>query len=224
MEIHKPKAAHSLGEFAREMAAVILGILIALALEQSVEAYHWGQRVEEGRKDLASEIRDQSRFYAYRVAVHPCVVRRLAELDAVLADLDAGRKVAPVAHFDRPRGFLNYANVWQALGAAGVLAHFNSKELVSYSQMYAAGGEISDWTTQQGQDWAAIQLLEGDPNRLTPSARSTAQVAINHARTLEDVWARNSQDQLARARDFGVAAPPPRDVSHDPECVPLTRG
>jgi hypothetical protein len=224
MDIHKPKAAHSLGEFAREMAAVILGILIALALEQSVEAYHWSQRVKEGRKDLASEIRDQSRFNAYRVAVHPCVVRRLAELDAVLADLNAGRKVASVPNFVRPKGFLNYANVWQALGAAGVLTHFDSKELVSYSRMYAAGGEVSEWTTQQGQDWAAIQLLVGNPNNLTPFARSMAQVAINHARTLEDVWAKNSQDQLARARDIGVAAPTAPDLSHAPECLPLTRG
>ena len=40
--------------------------------------------------------------------------------------------------FSRPRGFLNYANVWQALGAAGVLAHFNSEELVA-----TAGGRTS---------------------------------------------------------------------------------
>jgi len=41
VEIHKPKLAHSLAEFAREMGAVILGILIAPALEQAVDERVW---------------------------------------------------------------------------------------------------------------------------------------------------------------------------------------
>ena len=35
MDIHKPHAPHSWGEFAREIATIVTGILIALALEQA---------------------------------------------------------------------------------------------------------------------------------------------------------------------------------------------
>ena len=35
MDIHKPHAPHSLGELAREIATIVTGILIALALEQA---------------------------------------------------------------------------------------------------------------------------------------------------------------------------------------------
>jgi hypothetical protein len=38
MEIHKPKAAHNVREFLIEIGTIVCGILIALGLEQAVEA------------------------------------------------------------------------------------------------------------------------------------------------------------------------------------------
>ena len=49
MEVHKPKAAHSWREFAIEIGTIICGILIALTLEQLVEALHWRSEVDETR-------------------------------------------------------------------------------------------------------------------------------------------------------------------------------
>jgi hypothetical protein len=42
VDIHKPKAAHNGREFAIEIATIICGIVIALGLEQLVEALHRG--------------------------------------------------------------------------------------------------------------------------------------------------------------------------------------
>jgi hypothetical protein len=49
MEIHRPKAAHSIGEFLVEIATIICGILIALGLEQAIETLHWRHEVEVER-------------------------------------------------------------------------------------------------------------------------------------------------------------------------------
>ena len=40
MHIHKPKATHGLREFLSEISVIVVGVLIALALEQGVEWLH----------------------------------------------------------------------------------------------------------------------------------------------------------------------------------------
>ena len=138
---------------------MILGILIALGLEQGVEAYHWNQRVRDAHRALAAEIQDQANTYALRAAMTPCVERRLAGIEAILADLDHGRRVAPVADFARPLGSSNHQDIWQALEAAGVLAHFDPEELIAYSKLYEVSSQVDFWSTMGGQDWSAIKLV-----------------------------------------------------------------
>ena len=45
MDIHRPKAAHSIREFLIEIGTIICGILIALGLEQGIEWLHWNHTV-----------------------------------------------------------------------------------------------------------------------------------------------------------------------------------
>ena len=225
MDIHKPKAAHSWREFAIEIGTIITGILIALALEQAVEAYHWRAEVREAHRALAGEVAGQARSYVYRIAVYPCVERRLAEIEAILSDVDHGQRVAPVADFGRPTGTGNLVDVWQALGASGVLSHFKPEELVAYSRMYSVSALFDSWSTMGGQDWSTIKLVVGDPNRLTPSDRSLVRVAINHTRALNNVWGAQARIQLDRAQKLGVPTPPaPADLAQRPECLPMPRG
>ena len=50
MEIHKPKAAHSIRQLITEIGTIICGILIALGLEQAVEVGHRQHEVQEARR------------------------------------------------------------------------------------------------------------------------------------------------------------------------------
>jgi len=68
MDIHKPKPVHSWREFLSEIAVIVCGILIALAGEQVVEAFHWRHEVEAQREALRSEARDNLSAAAYRKA------------------------------------------------------------------------------------------------------------------------------------------------------------
>jgi len=44
MEIHRPKAIHSLRELAKEIAIIVVGVLIALGADQAVETLRARQR------------------------------------------------------------------------------------------------------------------------------------------------------------------------------------
>ena len=224
MDTDKQKTPFRWRAFAREMAAVVLGILIALGLQQLVEARHTSQQVEEAHRALTQELQGMAANATRRIAVHPCVERRLQEVEAVLSDLDHGVRVGQVADFGRPIGANNSDGVWRALTSAGVLAHFRTDELVTYGKIYTIGEEIGSWSTMGGQDWSTIKLIVGDADRLTLSDRSMIRVAINHTRALEVVWTRTMPQQLGRARKLGVALSPLPDLSAAPECLPLKRG
>lgn len=44
MHIHKPKALRNVRDVLGEVGIIVVGIVIALALEQAVEWLHWHQR------------------------------------------------------------------------------------------------------------------------------------------------------------------------------------
>jgi len=56
MEIHKPKPIHNWREFLAELGTIVLGICIAISLEQFVEYLHWHHEVQIGRGALTEEI------------------------------------------------------------------------------------------------------------------------------------------------------------------------
>ncbi|HEY1529175.1 MAG TPA: hypothetical protein VGH51_23350, partial [Candidatus Angelobacter sp.] len=58
MEIHSPdKPIHSQKEFLFHMFTVVLGILIALAMEGGVEWFHHRALVREARENILAEVR-----------------------------------------------------------------------------------------------------------------------------------------------------------------------
>src|ERR1700744_6326691 len=95
MEIHKPKAAHSAREFAVELFTIVLGIVIAICLEQTVEYFHWRHEVDVARKALNEEIAANSSVFAFRVATAPCIDRQLNEAESLIRASAAGHWTPP---------------------------------------------------------------------------------------------------------------------------------
>ncbi len=222
MDIHKPKAAHSWREFAVEIATIITGILIALALEQAVEAHHWTKQVAEAERTLKSEIADQSRYYARRLGDAACVDARLDQIKGLVDRLQAGQRVGVVPHIDQPHGALISRSVWSGLAASGVLAHFPPERMLTYSAFYAQANDFRDWETEEGRAWHVLQTLEGQPQPLSSAERIPMRVALIETRTMNLLMRSNSELQLERAKSLG--APLPEALSGSRECAPLKLG
>jgi len=81
MEIHKPRPWHGLREFLKEVGIIVLGVLIALALEQAAEWAHWRQKTADLRGAMISELARDDAPQAYtRLATRRCLDQRLDEL------------------------------------------------------------------------------------------------------------------------------------------------
>src|ERR1700689_2740093 len=88
--MHKPKPIHSVREFLGEVGIVVLGIVIALAAEQSVDFLHWRESVAIAEAAMTKELESDDLPQAYaRVAMHPCLVQQLQRIEAAVdANLD----------------------------------------------------------------------------------------------------------------------------------------
>jgi hypothetical protein len=222
LESHRSKA-EGLKEFARELLTVVAGIIIAIGLGQVVDAFHWQESVVEARDSLRQELNANDAFYAYRVAVSPCVGQRLAELNGIVEDAAAGRRVAPVGDLTLHLGDLMADDVWQSERAAQTLVHLPKKEFERFSRTYSQQIDIRAWLNQEIDAWAGLRVLEGDPNRLSPSDLALVRNQIQIARSLNFLVALNSDVELKANAALGVPKIEADQAAVRKTCAPLKR-
>jgi hypothetical protein len=217
------KLAHRAWESARELLIVVAGVVIAIALGQVVDAAHWRDSVLEARESLRHELHDNSGFYEFRIAANDCVARRLAELDGVVEDVAAHRKVAPVGDLTPHVGDLLADDVWQSERSAQTLTRFPRKELEQFSATYSQQIDMRAWLNREVESWAAIRLLQGDPSRLAASDLTLVRDGIQSARALNYLVVVNARKELKTNAALGVprATAEAADVAR--VCAPLAR-
>ena len=80
MHIHKPKALHGWREFVGEIGVIVCGVLIAIALGQTVEALHHRGEAKEMIRKLRVESVENRRVLAGKKLDIDDAVRRAARL------------------------------------------------------------------------------------------------------------------------------------------------
>ena len=209
MEIHKPKPVHSWRELLTELGVVVLGICIAISLEQFVEYVHWHHEVQIGRKALAEEITGVDKFYARRVLIAPCLDRRLDEDAARIRDLAAGRKIAPrkiVPGETSPGALLGDAE-WQSERSSQTLTHFPRAELALMSKFYAQMGDLREWLFEEERSLSALAVMADDPDHLGPADLAQLRVNLNTARMLNFLIELNARRDLQISTQLGIRYP-----------------
>ena len=110
---HKP--VRNWSDFFKEVGTIVLGVCIALAAEQTVEYFHWRNQVAQARQALRAEIAAIDEFYALRIAIAPCMDRRLDKVDQAIRAIAAGFfSLARVVYI----GLILYASANVFFGAA----------------------------------------------------------------------------------------------------------
>jgi hypothetical protein len=207
MEIHKPKPVHSWRELLTELGIVVLGICIAISLEQFVEYVHWHNEVQIGRKALAEEIATIDQFYGRRLVIAPCLDRRLNEDAGRIRDLAAGRKITPRKPIAVAPGALLSDAEWQSERSSQTLTHFPRAELALMSRFYAQMGDVHEWIIEEERSWSALEVLADDPDHLGPADLAQLRVSLNDARAQEYLIVLNARRQLEIGAQLGIPLP-----------------
>jgi hypothetical protein len=202
MEIHKPKAAHSIKEFLIEIGTIICGILIALGLEQGLDQLHWREKTEHGKISATTEL-ERVYFYSYeRVRIEGCLDARLDGLThALLSGNGAWRPLAPMFH--PTLGQVPYfapfrpwpEEVWKTFIADGTANHLKKDEEISYTRVYSQAAVLREQNSRETADANSLRLL-GQMPALSNSERNRFATVVETLRGENHTITAEAKDML----------------------------
>src|SRR5687767_15169711 len=97
--------------FFREVAIIIVGVLIALALEQVASNWRDRQRTDNMRASMDEGIADFGDILSLRMRMTRCIDAKLTALDALLA---RSQPVGPWGNVGRPPFFFSSQGAWNS--------------------------------------------------------------------------------------------------------------
>src|SRR3569623_727527 len=125
MDVHKPKPIHNLRELASEIGVIVIGILIALGLEQVIETLHTRERTEVAQQAVDREERFDLAKATRELDMRACMERQMAALSEAIGKRDQGkvRRLLGTSGFVGPFPWTHAA--WQAAVDSEAADHFD---------------------------------------------------------------------------------------------------
>lgn len=176
LDVHPPhQPAHTWKDFFIHIATIVIGLLIAIGLEQTVEFFHHRREVKEAREALRQELERNRRAYVASIVEFnrqsAALTNNLLVLDYIAHHPKATRAELPgilVWHAVRPY-FADSA--WKSAQQSNVTALMPQEEVRSTSSLYV----LTDVANHYFDDiWPRIvharlyAMLDPDPTHMSP--------------------------------------------------------
>ena len=120
-----------------ELLVVVVGVLIALGVGELADGWRWRGNVATGRAIVIREVEGNNTYYAMRIAIAPCLARRLAAIQRDLDRVAIGRKPESPEAASISIGEQIDNQAWEALRASQTLAHFRARDLIAFGAIYS---------------------------------------------------------------------------------------
>jgi hypothetical protein len=189
-----------------EVGIIVLGVSIALAADQAVSWAHWRSEVATARQSLRAEIAVIDDFYAWRVAIAPCLERRLDQAQRHIGDLAANRPAGTVNIGVRGIGALLSDSAWQSEKSAQTVTHFPRDELALMGKFYAQMPEVVSWETKEADAWWGLAVFD-KPEGLGPADLANLRLNLQIARHNGWLIRLIGREMLAVSDRLGIARP-----------------
>jgi len=155
MHIHKPKPLHGTREFLSEISVIVLGVLIALALEQGVEFLDWSHKVAQAEVRLAADLKDDSSYAAQYAILKPCAEAYLDRMQTDLIKHDAA-DLTRLYDFGTPFiGFPWKVVAWQTAVSSQIGDHMSNRRYQYYAEAFRGADLLRDFQLRYRDDYAA---------------------------------------------------------------------
>jgi hypothetical protein len=161
MHFHLPKPLHGWRELIGEVGIIVVGVLVALTAEQMVEAARWRSEVHAFRAAIDHELGRDLGVYALNMEPRPCVARRLADLERLLAEARAGHQLRTVRPIGRPQSYSQYTSTWDNKGAE-VTEHLPLDARVRYGELYDEFANADIVRLSERDVWRSLAQFDGN--------------------------------------------------------------
>jgi len=186
-----------------QIIAVVVGILIALALDEAVENGRQRQDATDARGAVRQELAQDIGAVQRRADDQACIDRRLVELDQILDRSQDGAEAPSPLWVGRPPFWPASRAQWDAAVGSGRASLIPAGELAKYASVYDSLAFIDEEQRREQYAWARLRALE-DMRRGPPEAIQALRVSLAEARDADFRIKRSSVRAVARAAAAGI--------------------
>ena len=177
IDIHPPhESVHTWRDFLIHIATIVIGLLIAIGLEQTVELFHHRHQVAETRQALQREINLDIQLFAIQTDEFHRFAPRLLTDVAVLHYLRDHPHASPQQRpgtIDLSGLYMVYrSTAWRAAQQSGVLNYMPAPEVTRFGRIYDALQHIGDLESSYREaifQVRAVFISQPDPSQFTPA-------------------------------------------------------
>ena len=183
-----------------ELGIVTVGVLLALGLQQSVEAVDERREAAETQAALATEIEENLAILELRRLAQPCIDRRLKELRAIVDQWGRTGSFNTPSWVSQATWFAFNTARFDAAQSAGRLALLSSEEQYRFGLVVGGLRQFRDIQLRETDAWSTLRMLQSGPDALSEGDRTAIRVALQEASTL------NHFAQISVGQTFPQAA------------------
>ena len=223
MHFHLPKPLHGWREFLHEIAIIVLGVLIALGLEQMVTSSHDRAGASETRASIRGEIADNLKMTLRRQRTEICVQRRLREIAAFLDATAEGQHSLRPTWIGAPYAPLAGEAAFKSAQSAGKFFLLPQGEQQRIDVFYVDGADFNEQNTREWYDWAQLRSLTTPGTQLTESEITRLRQALQDARGADWLIREDITQFIKLAKEGGISTQdhPIPDEQLAPACLPI---
>ncbi len=205
VDIHKPKPVHSIREFLSEILVIVTGILIALSLEQAVEAWHWHHQVENAEHALGYELTESYGHGIERLTVSNCVDGRLDTLAAIVDQAGETGRLPPLGDIAMPPARTWSHGVWDSTLDGQTGEHLSNDQRGGFSVTYGFVALLGSTNAREFDAWTRLYAMVGPGRSVTPTDLDELRAAISQARAFNQLMGLESVRVQQIVTSFDVA-------------------
>ena len=216
MHTHKPKPLHGVREFVSEISVIVVGILIVLALEQTVEFLHWRHKVEQAEVRLRGDLRYDITFATQFAILEPCAEAYLDRMQTNLVKHDTA-ELARLYEFGPPfiRGaWLSVA--WESAVASQIGDNIENDRFQAYSEAFRGANLLRDAQVRLRDDYASAMTGRF---ALPPDAKTV----VDQLAAVERIRLTLLDERAISANDLINPGKARFDITPDPQFVEKLR-
>ena len=200
VDASRPKAIRHWSDFLKEVGTIIVGVAIALAAGEAVDAYNWHREVSIVEDSLDDELADSLFSARERIKIADCQRRTLDRLDELA---DASRGTLDLSHAPVTRNRVWSSSAWDAAVASVAIAHMPHDTRNTYAMLFSFVRLFRDLNLRQQEHWATISVYRRQ-RPLTETSRERFVEAVSQLRSLTGTMNLAAQQFVDAARPLHI--------------------
>ena len=171
LDVHPPhEAVHTWKDFLIHIATIVVGLIIAVGIEQTVEAIHHRHELQKAREELRDDLQSNRRANAKQLElVHQIQAELNADMMLLLAHRASNKPLTAPLHFDWEFRRTRSA-AWETNKQSGALNLMPHPELGYYDYVFT----VCNLVMESAGNWqASLETSKAIANRAPDGALSS---------------------------------------------------